>query len=417
MNKKDCAISAHNLNKTFKVYASPKQMLKEFILGGKRHKEFEALKNVSFTVPRGKVVGVMGRNGAGKSTLLRIMAGTLDKTSGTMEIDGKVSAILELGTGFNPEYTGRENITSGGLVLGMSKPELMAKMDEIIAFAELEEFIDQPFRTYSSGMQARLTFATAVSISPDVLIIDEALSVGDAAFQRKCYAKMQEFRESGKTIFLVTHSDNALVDFCDHGILLHRGEVIAAGSPRDVQMEYFKILYGITDKSSSVLPEQNGLSDNISFTSKRRVGDSQRASITHARLLDVEGNTPEMLKFGQRYIIEFGGTCYDLVEKFGFGVTITTTTGVVVYAVNSTKIPTCQQRVEKGVSFSCRFSFISRLINNYYFISLDIGDYAKDKPLDYIGDALSVKCETNKVIHTVSLVDVEGEMSLTAGKV
>jgi ABC-type polysaccharide/polyol phosphate transport system ATPase subunit len=409
------AIQVRNLNKIFKVYASPKQMLKEFILGGKRHKEFAALRDVSFSVPRGEVIGVMGRNGAGKSTLLRILAGTLDKTDGVVEVGGKISAILELGTGFNPEYTGRENIFSGGLVLGMSRKELTTKMDEIIAFAELEEFIDQPFKTYSSGMQARLTFATAASISPDILIVDEALSVGDAAFQRKCYAKMQEFRESGKTIFLVTHSDNALVDFCDRGILLHKGEVVADGAPRDVQMEYFKILYSITDRAASDVPVAHERSHDIFLDRKRRVGDEQHASITYAKLIDSDGNSPEMLKFGNRYTVEFGGICHDLVEKLGFGVTITSTTGVVVYAVNTLQIPACQQRVEKDAAFVCRFSFTSRLANNYYFISIDIGDYVKNKPLDYVVDAFSIKAETHGIIHTVSLIDLQGEMSLTVG--
>jgi ABC-type polysaccharide/polyol phosphate transport system ATPase subunit len=411
----DCAIKVQNLSKTFKVYTNPKEMLKELVLGGKRHSEFHALCDVSFTVPHGEVVGVMGRNGAGKSTLLRILTGTLDKTSGTVEVAGKVSAILELGTGFNPEYTGRENILSGGLVLGMGKAELALKLDEIISFAELEEFIDQPFRTYSSGMQARLTFATAVSVSPDILIIDEALSVGDAAFQRKCYAKMQEFRENGKTIFLVTHSDNALVDFCDRGILLHKGEMIADGSPLEVQAAYFKILYGLNDMPALVSEDSQENSLCLSFVGKKRVGDGQLATITYAKLLDEVGNTPEILKFGKRYTVEFGGVCRDTVEALGFGVTFRTITGVVVYAINSQSVPTCQKRVESDRNFCCHFSFTSRLINNYYFITIDIGDYAKGKPLDQIADALSIKTTVNKIIHSVSLVDFEADMVLDVG--
>ena len=189
--------------------------------------------------------------------------------------------------------------------------------------------------------------------------------------------------------------------------------MFAGGAPRDVQLEYFKILYGITDRGSVVSPGTQKDYHNCLFDKKKRVGDGQRASITHARLLDAEGNTPEMLRFGHRYTVEFEGVCHDRIEKLGFGVAITTTTGVVVYAVNSLRVPDCQKHFEKGASFTCRFSFTSRLANNYYFISLDIDDYLNNKPIDYIVDALSIKAETNNIIHFVSLADLEGEMSLT----
>jgi len=240
----DPAIRAVSLGKVFRVWRHPSDMLKEALSGRRRHSEFEALRNVSFDVPRGSVVGIMGRNGAGKSTLLRIIAGTLDTTSGSVSVAGRISAILELGTGFHPEYSGRENVFLGGLCLGLTSTEIAARLDEIVGFAELEEFIDQPFRTYSSGMQARLTFAVATAVDPDILIIDEALAVGDARFQLKSFDRVRQFRRQGKSILLVSHDINQVVSICDHAILLERGGVIAQGEPGLVGNIYHELLFG-----------------------------------------------------------------------------------------------------------------------------------------------------------------------------
>lgn len=236
-------LRVENLSKAYKLYATPKERLKEMLLRRPRHHLHHALRDISFDLHSGEMIAFIGKNGAGKSTLLKIVAGTLEPTSGKCELRGKVASILELGTGFNPEYTGRENIKIGGMCLGMSAKEVADREDWIIEFSELGDFIDYPFKTYSSGMQARLTFATAYCLEPELLIIDEALAVGDVRFQAKCFDRLQKFAEGGGTVLLVSHDLNTINTMCSRAYYLKDGRVYREGKPKDITGEYLNDMF------------------------------------------------------------------------------------------------------------------------------------------------------------------------------
>lgn len=247
-------IDLKDVCKTYKLFSRPLHRVAEALLpnaNGKYHQKFHALQNVSFSAKQGQTIGIIGENGSGKSTLLQIICGILQPTSGEATVKGRISALLELGAGFNPEFTGRENVFLNGSILGVNHKEMEKCLDQILAFADIGTFIDQPVKTYSSGMYVRLAFAVAINVSPNILIVDEALSVGDTAFQAKCFAKFKEFQEQGVTILFVTHSMDLITRYCDSAILLEHGRIIKSGTAKDVVDEYNRHIVNCSTKTTT----------------------------------------------------------------------------------------------------------------------------------------------------------------------
>jgi lipopolysaccharide transport system ATP-binding protein len=238
------AVRTQHLSKKYRLFASKNHRLLEALHPWRRtyHREFWALRDINLEIPRGATVGILGLNGSGKSTLLQIISSVLQPSAGTVEVEGRVAALLELGAGFNPELTGRVNVVLNGTIMGLAREQITERMGSIERFADVGEFFDQPMRTYSSGMFMRVAFATAIHVDPEVLIIDEALSVGDAKFQEKCFRRFRTFQEAGKTILFVTHDRSAVPRHCDLGLLLHQGELIELGDPGRVVDLYSEVL-------------------------------------------------------------------------------------------------------------------------------------------------------------------------------
>lgn len=261
----DSVIEIKNISKIYNLYNKPSDRLKEVLFARQsRHTEFAALNDVSFNVNKGEILGIIGKNGSGKSTILKIITSVLTPTSGECIVKGKIAALLELGAGFNMEYTGIENIYLNGQMIGFSKEEMDKKLQDIIDFADIGEHIYQPVKTYSSGMFARLAFSVAISVDPDILIVDEALSVGDVFFQNKCYRRFEEFRERGKTILFVTHDMGSVIRYCNRCVLLNAGKKVAEGKPQEMVDLYKRIMVGQWNENEESSEEASSIqSSNV----------------------------------------------------------------------------------------------------------------------------------------------------------
>lgn len=312
----DSVIEIKNISKIYNLYNKPSDRLKEALFSRKsRHTEFAALNDVSFNVNKGEILGIIGKNGSGKSTILKIITSVLTPTSGECIVKGKIAALLELGAGFNMEYTGIENIYLNGQMIGFSKEEMDKKLQDIIDFADIGEHIYQPVKTYSSGMFARLAFSVAISVDPDILIVDEALSVGDVFFQNKCYRRFEEFRERGKTILFVTHDMGSVIRYCNRCVLLNAGKKVAEGKPQEMVDLYKRIMVGQwnenEESSEEVSPVQSSnvkndqlWKDQISTNPDIEVYGDGRADIIDFGIFSDTGDIGNNVYKGDYYSIK-----------------------------------------------------------------------------------------------------------------
>ena len=295
--EKQVAICANQITKIYKLYDKPSDRLKEALgfTRKKLHKEHYALHNVDMTIFQGETVGIIGTNGSGKSTMLKIITGVLNPTGGTVSVNGRISALLELGAGFNMEYNGIENIYLNGTMMGFSKKEIDGKLQDILDFADIGDYVYQPCKTYSSGMFVRLAFAVAINIEPEILIVDEALSVGDVFFQAKCYHKFEEFKKMGKTILFVSHDLSSVAKYCDRVILLNQGYVLGEGSPKEMIDAYKQVLVGqykLPEEEDSLL-EDSEIEELAAQNADRKSGDLKKP-------VPVEGINPDALEYGTK---------------------------------------------------------------------------------------------------------------------
>ena len=307
--KKKLAIEVDNVQKIYKLYDKPSDRMKEAFGFGKKkkHKLHYALKGVDMKIYQGETVGIIGTNGSGKSTILKIITGVLNPTSGRVLVNGRISALLELGAGFNMEYNGIENVYLNGTMMGFSEKEIEAKLPEILSFADIGDYVYQPVKTYSSGMFVRLAFAVAINIEPEILIVDEALSVGDVFFQAKCYHKFEEFKKMGKTIVFVSHDLSSISKYCDRVYLLNQGNILGEGSPKAMIDTYKRVLVGQYDGQESVGEETASLLDDEDLQRAAAQKADEKGTDASQASMEAKGQNPNALEYGtkQAQIEEF----------------------------------------------------------------------------------------------------------------
>lgn len=394
-------IKVSELSKDYMLYNSPRQRLWSLLWpNSKAGKRFTALQPLSFDLPEGQTLGVIGRNGSGKSTLLQMLAGTLSPTQGAVEVAGTIAALLELGAGFNPDFTGRENVYLNGSILGFSREEMASRIGEILEFANIGEFVDRPLSTYSSGMVVRLAFAVATAVQPKLLIIDEALSVGDEAFQRKCFRRIEGMRESGTSILFVSHSTQAVVQLCNRVIWLDGGKQIMDGEPKTVTEEYHRYLQAKPKQRAAILKQIAGGKPLIDVAMKESSTGHDYpptgGEISNLQITTPRGKAVTTLSQGEKYQISYEMAFDEVCNDIRAGMMIKNRTGVEISAATLSLANQGIKQAEPGDKVKIAFDFTCHLNPATYFLNCGVRASVdgEDKYLHRKVDALALNVLT-----------------------
>ena len=427
------AIKVENVTKIYNLYDKPIDRLKESLSLSHKvyHKKFYALNQISFTVEKGQTVGIIGTNGSGKSTILKIITGVLSPTTGSVQVEGKISALLELGAGFNMDYTGIENIYMNGTMMGYSRKEMDAKLDEILDFADIGDFVYQPVKTYSSGMFVRLAFALAINVEPEILIVDEALSVGDVFFQAKCYRKIEEIREKGTTVVMVTHDMGSVIKYCNKVVLLNRGEFIAEGAPGRMVDLYKKILANQMESLKEELnngqlndfsgerttsdldrksEEGSRWKDKLTINANRTEYGDGRAEFIDLGLFDQKGNLTNLLLKGEMFTIKEKIRFHAPIQAPIFTYTIKDKKGTDLTGTNTMFEGADIRPVKDGDVYTVAFTQKMTLQGGEYLLSMSCTGFEEGTHVVYhrLYDVANLTVISNK--NTVGVYDMESQV-------
>lgn len=427
MEERELAIRVDGLSKVYKLYNRNRDRLIESLgLSRKpRSTQHYALRDVSMEIYKGETVGIIGTNGSGKSTILKIITGVLHETQGTVQVNGRISALLELGAGFNMEYNGIENIYLNGTMIGFSEKEIDEKLQDILDFADIGDYVYQPVKTYSSGMFVRLAFAVAINIDPEILIVDEALSVGDVFFQAKCYRKFEEFKEKGKTILFVSHDLSAISKYCDRAILLNQGTKLGEGTPKEMIDAYKQVLVGQYEvpKASEDVPDLTA-DEEVRAALERRKKEqagvnpdtleygTKEAEIVEYYITDKKGIRSAAILKGDEFTMHMKVAVHQDLEAPIFALSIKNIKGVEITGTNTMVEKTFLDGARAGQTKEITFTQKMRLQGGDYLISLGVTGYEKDNFVVYhrLYDVMNITVVSDK--DTVGYFDMESEVQV-----